>query len=151
NLELNDTNGASLNLTNLTVNGTLTLTTGLISTTTNLVVINPGGNVARGSGYVLGNLRKTVPSGSVQTNNFEIGDPAGYAPVALALTNVSTAGTLTARATPGEHPDIARAGLAATRDVNRYWTVTNSGVVFANYGAAFNFSPADVDPAANFA
>jgi hypothetical protein len=150
NMELNDTNGAALNLTNLTVNGTLTLTTGLVTTTTNLVIIGPAGQVARGTGYVVGNLRKSVPSGAAQTNSFEIGDALGYTPVSLALTNVTTVGSLTARVTPGEHPDIGRSGLATSRDVNRYWTVTNNGVVFANYGATFNFTTADYDPAANF-
>src|SRR5262249_22303670 len=117
---------------------------------TNLVIIGPTGQVARGSGYVFGYLRKSVPSGAGQTNNFEIGDVTSYTPVSLALTNVTTAGNLTARVTPGEHPDIARSGLSASRDVNRYWTVTNSGVVFANYGATFNFTAGDYDPAANF-
>ncbi len=149
NLELNDPIGASLDLTNLTVNGTLTFTDGLINTTTNIVIIGSTGAVARVSGHVFGNLQKSVGSGAAVTNTFEIGDAVNYTPVTVLLSNVTAAGKLTARTSPADHPDIVHSGLAPTRNVNRYWTITNSGTAFSTYDATFNFVPSDLDVLAN--
>jgi hypothetical protein len=149
NLELADTNGAALSLTNLQVNGTLTLTSGLLTTSTNIAILNPGGQVVRGAGYVVGFLRKSVGTGASFTNTFEIGSPATYAPVSVLFTNVTGAGDLTAWLTPGDHPAITNSGIAATRSVNLYWTLTNHIAAFGSYGATFNFEPTDIDPAAN--
>src|SRR5205807_2683965 len=121
----------------------------LITTTTNKVIIGPTGNVTHASGHVVGFLQKSVPNAPAVTNTFEIGDAAQYAPVSVVVSNVATAGNLIASTTPGEHPDIANSGVAATRDVNRFWTVSNAGIVFANYSATFNFAAADIDGAAN--
>jgi hypothetical protein len=148
NLELNDPNGALLDLTNLTVNGTLTFSRGLITTTTNIVVIGPTGAVARASGYVAGNLRKTVTIGSARTNSFEIGDAATYAPITCVFSNVTTAGSVTASTAPGDHPDLARSGILSYAGVNRFWTLTNSSLAFSNYSAQFSFVPGDLDPQA---
>ena len=149
NLSLDDALGATLSLTNLTVNGTLTFTSGNIVTTTNKVIIGSAGLVARTSGHVVGALQKSVATATARTNTFEIGDAANYAPVSVIFTNITTAGNLTAFTTPGEHPDIANSGIAATRDVSRFWTLTNNGTVFAQYSALFNFSAGDTDLAAN--
>jgi fibronectin-binding autotransporter adhesin len=149
NLELNDPFGALLAETNLTVNGALIFTTGNFTTTTNKVIIAPSGAVARASGHVVGLLQKFVPNGASVTNQFEIGDANGYAPVSLMFTNVTTTGNLVARATAGEHPDIANSGVFDTRDVNHFWTITNSGVAFGNYRAVFNFNAGDLDVGAN--
>src|SRR5205823_3327152 len=149
NLELDDLQGATLSLTNLTVNGTLTFTGGNITTTTNKVIISSTGAVARTAGHVVGFLQKFVPVATGDTNIFEIGDDAEYAPVSVILTNVTTSGDLIASTTPGDHPDIASSGVSATRGVDRYWTIANNGVLFQRYNALFNFGPSDVDYAAN--
>ena len=96
NLDLSDTNGAALNLTNLTVNGSLTFTKGLITTTTNKVIMGPTGSVTRASGHVVGFLQKPVTNAPAVTNTFEIGDAAQYAPVSVVVSNVATAGNLIA-------------------------------------------------------
>jgi hypothetical protein len=149
NLELNDPNGAALSTTNLTVNGTLTLTTGTISTSTNKVIIVTGASVTRTNGFVDGNLQKNVATGAT-TRNYEIGSGTNYAPVTVAFSNVTTAGNLIAYTTPGDHLDITNSGIAAARSVNRTWTFTNNGVLFNNYSATLTFAPADIDPDANY-
>src|SRR6266540_1467025 len=147
-LELNDSQGALLSLTNLTVNSRLTFTSRNITTTTNKVIIGSTGVVARASGHVVGNLQKFVPNGATVTNSFEIGDDSSYAPVSVIVTNVTTTGNLIASTSPGDHPDIANSGLSETRGVNRYWTMTRAGIVFSNYTAVLNFVAEDIDAAA---
>ncbi len=148
NLELNDTNNATLSTTDLTVAGTLTLTSGKIETGTNKVFINADGSVSRTSGYVLGNLQKNVPAGST-SRTFEVGDATTYAPAALSFNNVTTPGNVTVSTTAGDHPDIANSEIAPLRSANRYWMIANSGLVFDDYSATFHFTAGDLDGSAD--
>jgi fibronectin-binding autotransporter adhesin len=148
NLELNDPLGGQLVGTNLSVNGVLTLTAGLVNTSTNKVVIASSGSVTRTGGHVFGYLQKTVPTGAT-SRTFEIGDATSYAPVTVAFASVTTAGNLTAITTAGEYPGIAGSSIFPDLSVNRYWTLTNSGVAFNRYQATFNFNSTDVDPGAS--
>ncbi len=148
NLTVNDAAGLSLDA-NLTVNGTVTLTSGPILTGPNVLIVAPGGSVVRTTGRVAGNLRKTAAAGSPVALTFEIGDVTSYTPLSLAFGTVSTPGTLTAWTTTGEHPAIASSGVDPTQDVNRYWTVINGGVVFDVYSATFTFVAGDIDVGAN--
>ncbi|MBK7257969.1 MAG: hypothetical protein IPI01_09245 [Ignavibacteriae bacterium] len=96
-----------------------------------------------------GRFQKNVATGANVTRTFEIGSGAVYAPATVVFSSVSTAGNLVASTATGEHPDIANSGLDASKDVNRSWTITNNGVAFTNYNAAFTFSASDVDPLAD--
>src|SRR5205823_2733621 len=69
-------------------------------------------------------------------------------PVTVAFGNVTVAGDLSAITTGSDHPNISTSGILATKSVNRYWTLTNSGISFNNYGATFTFVGADVDGSA---
>jgi fibronectin-binding autotransporter adhesin len=144
NLALDDSFGAAAAVTNLTVNGTLTLTSGKITTTTNRVIMGTAGTVSRTDGYVAGFLQKTVAAGS-PTLTFEVGGTNVYAPALLAFTNATTGGTLLVKSFDGDHPAIASSGFITNRTLNRYWTLTNSGVVFSNYQATFRFATNDLD------
>ncbi len=148
NLELSDTNSAVLNATNLVINGTLTLATGTIVTGTNRVIVATAGTVSRTNGHVAGSLQKSMTS-TLTNRVFEIGDASIYAPVTVILTNVTVAGTLTASTTAGDHPAITNSGLSATRSVNRYWSLTNSGITFNNSSAVFQFAASDIDAGAD--
>ena len=149
-LTVNDANGVGLQ-GDLDVVGTLTLTSGPVATGAATLRMDVGGTVVRTAGRVYGNLEKHVPAGSGVALTFEIGDASVYTPAGVTFGTVTTAGELTASTTTGEHPAIASSGLAATRDVNRFWTLTNGGVAFDTYSATFTFVAGDVDAGANTA
>ena len=99
-LKINNANGVTLG-GNATVNGTLTLTSGKITTNANTVIIGSSGSVSGGSSssYVYGNLQKYVTTGAT-SRTFEVG-ATNYNPVTVAFGNVSVAGNLVATATSG--------------------------------------------------
>lgn len=154
NMVVNNPAGVTLSK-DLTVNNALTFTSGKVSTGTKFLIFGTGGTIsgASPSAYVNGNLRKAFPiSVSPQAFTFEIGDATVYAPVNMTINNVSTSGTITASTTAGEHPNIATViGMLENKDVNRYWTLTPTTIVFTNYDATFNFAAGDLDVGANTA
>jgi hypothetical protein len=152
NLTMNNAAGLTLSgSVNTTVNGTLTLTDGVITTGGNKVIIHSAGSVARTSGHVFGKLQKNIATGSNVSRSFEIGDAASanYTPATLTFASVSAAGDLTAQSVSGDHPAIGSATLNASKSVNRYWSLTNSGTTFTTCDAVFNFLTADLDPSVN--
>jgi uncharacterized repeat protein (TIGR01451 family) len=149
-LAINNAAGVSLSGVDATVGAALTLTSGLVTTGANTLVIGASGTVSRTSGYVVGNLRKPVATGA-PTVTFEVGDAGNYTPVSVTFASVTVAGALTARTTAGDHPSIATSLVNAAKSVNRYWTLTNSGVAFTNCSATFTFVPGDVDAGASTA
>jgi hypothetical protein len=144
--------GSTKTLTgNITVNGTLTFNSGLISTGSYKVAIANGGSVSgAGSGkYVYGNLQKNVSTGSSVARTFEVGNASNYLPVSLTFNTVGTAGDITVNTTDGDHAQIGTSCLNSSKSVNRYWTVSNSGTVFTSYTATVNFVSGDIDAGAS--
>jgi len=149
NLTVNNSNGITLN-SSPTVNGTLTFTTGNISAGSNTVIIPAAGTVSRTSGHVIGNLQKNVATGASVSRTYEIGDANAYSPILITFTSVGTAGNLIAKTTSGEHPDVANSLIDTSKNVNRYWTLTNplADLVFTDYSATTTYasgSPVDLD------
>jgi len=151
NVTVNNANGVTLTGGNLTVNGTLTFTSGNVTTGSNTLVMGSAGIVSRTSGHVVGNLQKNVATGSNVSRTFEVGTGADFAPVTVLFASVTGAGNLVATTASGDHPNLATSGLNSGRSVNRYWNVTNSGVVFTNYSITLNFVAADIDAGASTA
>ncbi len=145
-LTINNAAGVSLLLSE-TVSNTLNLTSGVVTTGAQTLTLNTGGTVNRTTGYVDGNFTKGIGTGNPSVT-FEIGSGPNYAPVTAAFTGISTGGTLTAKTTSGEHPNIATSGLDSTKSLNRYYTLTNSGISPTNYNLTMNWAPADTDVAA---
>jgi hypothetical protein len=144
NLTVNNTNGVSLSGVDATVNGTLTFTNGNFTTNANTLTIGSSGSVTgAGTGkYIYGNLRKTVSTGS-PTLTYEVGDASVYAPISITFNNVTVSGTLTGSTTAGRHPQFLSANIG-DKYVNRYWTLTPSGLTFTSYDATFTFVSGDL-------
>ncbi|MBL7796213.1 MAG: hypothetical protein JNJ90_06900, partial [Saprospiraceae bacterium] len=152
NLTLNNVNGLSLSgSVNTTVNGTLNLTAGVITTGNNQVNIGSAGSVARTSGHIFGKLQKHVAAGAGISRTFELGDAsvANYTPVSVTFASVTNAGNLVAQTVSGDHPQIGTAQLQTSKSVNRYWSLTNSGTTFTTCDAVFNFLATDLDASIN--
>jgi Fibronectin type III domain. len=145
-LTINNSNGIILG-GNTTVAGTLTFTNGSITTNAYSLAVSSTGTVSRTSGYVIGNLNLYFAVGAT-SHTFDIGDGSAYTPVTVSFASVTTAGSLTATTTNGDHPQILASGLNNSKTANRYWTLTNNGIVFTTYDVVFTFVPADLDGSA---
>jgi hypothetical protein len=139
NLILNNASGASLG-GNVTVNGTLTLTNGKISTGANSLILPTSATIsgASVSRYVSGNVQRAFTGGS-PTFTFPIGDVSLYDPVALTFTGISTPGDVTASVTGGDCSAIGSSAIDPALSVNHCWTLANSGIAFTDYAATFNY------------
>jgi hypothetical protein len=146
-LKLNNASGVTMG-GNATVNGALTLTSGVITTGANSVIISSTGSVSRTSGHVFGNLQKWIATGAT-SKTYEIGDATNYTPVDVAFASVTVAGNLTAKSTAGDHPNIGSAAINSGKTANRYWTLTNSGITFTTCSATFTFVAGDLDAGAS--
>jgi len=150
-LILNNVNGLSLQTSSdITVNSTLNLSNGRITTGTSKVVIPSTGVITRTNGWINGNLQKHFTAGASVSRTFEIGNAANYLPVTIAA-NVDIAGSLLVSIQDGEHPSIASSPLNSTRSINRYWNITNVDASVSSYDATLNFLAADVDAGATLA
>jgi autotransporter-associated beta strand protein len=143
NLTINNNAGVTLTA-NVTFNATLTLTSGIITAGAYSLIGGPTASVSRTSGHVYGNFKKNIALGGTSAT-FEVGDASNYTPVLVAFASVTTAGGLTARSTFGDHPNIGSSTIYDGKSANRYWTLTNSGIVFTNYNATFTFVSGDLD------
>lgn len=162
NLELNNAAGLSLSGGNVTVSTRLTLTSGAISTGSNILSASAScsTSVSRTGGWVNGNLQLTIPSANPVTCIFHVGDTGNYAPVTFTKTGNNT-GTLVGTTVAGDHADTTAgvSGIDAAHSVNRTWSLTPGTLASGTpYTATFQFCAAvgsgcgsnDVDAGAVF-
>ena len=146
NMNINNAAGVTLSRQqDISTNTVVILTNGKLTTTsTNLLRITNGSLVGgSSSSYINGPLTKQIMAGP-QNQAFPVGDATTYAPVSLTFGNVVNPATVKVSTTPGMHPQIATSGFDSSKTLNRYYTMTNSGVTFDNVTATFNFDPTDV-------
>jgi hypothetical protein len=145
NITLNNSSGASLG-SSTTVGGILTLTSGILSTNANtLIVSNTATNAISGgssSGYINGNLRRGILTGT-NTYSYPVGTSTGYTPVSVALTGVSTGGNLTITSNDGASSNYP-SYLNSTKKLNRYYTITDGGIGTFSADASFTYLTADL-------
>ncbi len=139
-LTLNNSSGLSINA-DVTVGGTLTFTSGNVTTAGNTLIST--GTVSRTSGHVIGMFRKTYAVS--ETKTFEVGTASSYTPAAFTINGLSVGGTLTISAVSGDHPNIGLSGLDNTKSVNVYWTAVNTGMTFSSYDVTFSYTAGDND------
>ena len=122
-----------------TINGSLTLTSGNITTGANTLSISSTGSVSRTSGHVIGNLQRAIPSGA-SSMTFDLGDASNYTPATLVFATGTNAGNLTASVSPATQGQLSSSTISQTKYVKRYWTLTNgTPAVSGTYDATFNF------------
>ncbi|MBL0358160.1 MAG: hypothetical protein IPP72_15395 [Chitinophagaceae bacterium] len=140
-------NSAGVSLTNaVTVNGTLALTSGLITTGANSITVSTtGASITGGSAtsYVNGTLARAVASGSPATAVFPVGDATAYTPSTFSG-NVTVPGTVTLTSTGADHPDLANYGLDPAKYIKRYWSVSNSLTAFSAGSLQLSYAAADL-------
>ena len=147
NLMINNPAGVTLGAST-TVNGTLALTAGVLTTGLNIVTVAASGSTSRTAGWVNGNLRKFIPAGAASAT-FEIGDlAANYTPVTTAFTGaiIGASGSIIAK-TAGSDTTTTGSGIVSTKSVNRTWTLTNDNAVpgLTSYDATFTYASTDND------
>jgi hypothetical protein len=147
NFVMNSANGITLGA-NATVNTLLTLTSGVITTTSAFNVIAVPAcatpSVSRTSGHVNGNLRKAIPA-NASVCTFEVGGASAYTPITATFIAGALASNITAESADGDHASIATSGLDPSLTVNRFWSLTSTAAEATAFSAVFTFVAGDLD------
>ncbi|MES2891559.1 MAG: T9SS type A sorting domain-containing protein [Bacteroidota bacterium] len=148
NITVNKVAGTTDLLTNISMAGTLTITKGIISTGVNTLALTSSLGTVTGAsqatGWVNGKIQKFIPMG-MPARSFEVGGSTMYSPATVTFAFTSSIGNLSVGVTDGEHSDIANSGINNLRNVNRYFSMVNTGVNFSTATVALNWVAADVD------
>ncbi|HRN27815.1 MAG TPA: T9SS type A sorting domain-containing protein [Ignavibacteriaceae bacterium] len=128
-------------ISDITINESLTLQSGIINTVTFdtfYVKINQSAIVTRtGSGYVNGYLVRWANNGIV---DFPVGSANGYSPVSFNFSNVINPNRITVAAFQNVHPNI----VTPAQSIQRYWNITkDSTLTFTNTSINFQYLPTD--------
>ena len=150
NFSNNTGTGPSLgnNITAAATGTAVTLGAKIVTTGANtLALSSPTGTISRSTGFVNGNLQKTLAGSGSPVVLFEVGTGSTYAPIQATFNTVTSGGTITAFSTASAQPQYATSGLDQARKVNRYWTLTPSaGLAFTSYDAQVTFVAGDLAP-----
>ena len=136
NLTINNATGIALN-TNGTVNGVFTLQSGEVTAGANTLTLGTAATVSRTSGHVIGNVQKNFAAPG-PAFEFPVGTVGAYSPMNVTVTVGS--GQLTARANTGV-PPIVPVPLDVARTLQRYWTLSGSGI---RSNITFNYLNGDI-------
>lgn len=150
NLVLNDSEGATLSA-NQQINGTLTLTAGILNINSRNLKVNASGDISVTSpdenkmiqtAGVQSNAGLSIEVESTGTYLFPVGVSGKYTPAELEVTDLDgSEGVITVRPVNSEHPNVTASDEALTF----YWRVTKSG-----FGASpvathtYSYNDADV-------
>lgn len=138
NMNVNALGGLSLDGA-VTVSGLLTLTTGTVTTNGNAFTATNISRPANG-GYVIGALTRPINATVTGNRLFPVGTNP-YSPVEVDITVAGTGtGSIAASATAGDHPSIG----AVSEAIDRYWTLTPTGISGFTATLVFNYLDADV-------
>ena len=129
-----------------TVTGTLTLTSGKLTLASNNLIL---GATATAVGGVLSSSNMIVASSSGQViknyssngaYTFPIGDASNYTPVTLNVTGSYSGASMAVNLNPTKPSQNAN----TTNYINRYWTVTPTGISSLSYTAAATYVVGDI-------
>ncbi|MDX2196580.1 MAG: LamG-like jellyroll fold domain-containing protein, partial [Cytophagales bacterium] len=140
---------------NTTIPGNIQFTSGRFITD-NYVLYMSGTSTQASSvtGWVYGNLARTIPTGT-NVRNFDVGTDDSFNGAIFTFSGVTTAANIQLRVDKGDYPLATVSSCFFNRSINRYWTVsTHAGTTLSpqNYRASFFFNPAtEVDGGTNLA
>jgi len=149
-VDVDNSAGVSL-LTNMTLNGPLTFTSGRLNTgasTLTLATTSNSAGASQGTGWVNGALKKNYAAGAF-SNTLDVGDAATYAPIDIAGTGAAAGFSLTATTTAGDHPNLATSGIDPLHSLNRRWSLVPGSATGATWSATFDFPSSDLDAGAD--
>ncbi len=130
---------------NITIAGTLTFTQGKINTG-NYTAISTSGTVngaSQSTGWVNGNLEKSFSAGTL-SRSFETGGGSYYSPITLTFASVTGTGDIIASTIEANHPNIGQQGFTASKNIARYWRLTNAGgITFTSYTISLTWNSAE--------
>jgi hypothetical protein len=150
-LTINNVAGVVLN-SDVTVTSALTLTAGLLNVGTHTLLLGSSAGIAgtpSASNMIVGTLgsgkvKKLLAAVVPHSFTFPVGDNSGtaeYSPVTYTLNSGTfTVDTIVVLVSNAKHANNS----VSSDYINRYWTLSNSGVVNPNYTAIFTYVPADV-------
>ncbi|WP_155975681.1 T9SS type A sorting domain-containing protein [Daejeonella oryzae] len=150
NLVIDNNAGISSIGGNVTINNSLALTNGVITTGANKIIVTNGGSVSRTNGWINGNLQQYISNtGTYKT--YPIGNATVYRPLRIIYFTISTPGNLTVAQLTGFHPQIASSGLdnITPRSITPYWNLTSDGLAGV-YDAIFGYISSDIPAGAVF-
>jgi parallel beta-helix repeat protein len=126
NATLNNASGATLG-DDLTVSGTLTYSAGDIAL---------GGNT-----LIAGTVVRSIDATTTGARLFPVGTGGNSTPVTFDITSAGTGtGTMTVTSTGTDHPNV----LDAAGTINRYWSLTPSGISGFTATLTFNYLDSDL-------
>jgi hypothetical protein len=153
NLTINDHNNPSVSITgnDLTINGILTMNGGYIDTgSQSLIILNNSTDaISHTSGYIIGNLRRSIAGSGNATYIFPTGVTGSATPIELAFTGLTGSGTITVSSVNGDHPQIGSSLLNVDKSLNSHWVINNNGVTFTGLDATLNFGSGVFDAGIN--
>jgi hypothetical protein len=144
-LTINRSSGVSIG-SDLTISTALNLTSGAVDMGANTMIISSAASVNRTNGWVNGNLRKNVASGTAVLRNYEVGDATNYTPVSLTFASVSSNGDVVVKSsTPAStHPNFSTSPINNANYVNRLFTLSNANsITYTSYSTTFNYVAGD--------
>jgi len=124
---------------NVTVSGALDLAAGEVATSPTKV-LTANGAVTRATGFVTGVLARALDSAALGVTQFPVGTAGAYSPVSVEITAAGTgAGPVQVAAIAADQPNVPDASKA----IDRYWSLTPTGI--SGYTATLVFAYQDTD------
>ncbi len=126
NLTFDNTTGVAIS-NSTTVTGTLSLTSGIVTTNTKELILGSAavGTLSRTNGYVIGNFKRWIPATTSTALEFPIGCTANYNGISLSFTTAPTAAGYIASTFTTGFPD------------NFGLPLTDNSVVCTTYGSGW--------------
>jgi hypothetical protein len=150
NLEIDNSNGVEMT-TNLTINGTLTFTNGILYIDDYLLTLGVNATIAGSpdeTRMIMPNgvlsdygVRKLFPAGTSPAFTFPIGVTEKYTPVTYTVHNTGTPGSITVKPINNANP---AATDALVNELSYYWSVSSSGFDNPEVSHVYQYLQGDV-------